>query len=234
MTATLSEKKPDGLVWELEGPPLTIGRTSDNTIVMPVAGVADRQAVVAKIDGRYVVDDRSGSGVLVNGARRGRAVLKNGDEIEVGGRVLVFGGAPEVEAAAPASTPEVAMLDELVDSIRSHRDREQIEKELARIRLREEWDKVLHVAERLQQRVKDDARVKYFAVDRREADVLIRLQRTPSSTSHMIHVSLRHPEHRDHAMPGFWLRRSGEQDRCLDSAQALSAELVRELAYLLA
>ncbi len=63
----------------------------------------------------------------------------------------------------------------------------------------------------------------------------IRLQRKPSSPSHMIHISLRRPEHRDHAMPGFWLRRSGEQqDRCLNSVQALSAELVRELAYRLA
>lgn len=135
---------------------------------------------------------------------------------------------------APADEKPASMLDELVGSIRSHRDREQQEKQEAEARVRSEWDKTLTLAEELKAKTADDARLKRFIVDRRAQDVMIQLQRTPTSPMLFITVSLRHPDQKSTALSGIWLRRTGEPDRCLANAQLVGTELIRDLAFLLA
>ncbi len=60
------------------------------------------------------------------------------------------------------------------------------------------------------------------------------MQRSPGTRQHIITLSLRHPDHRDHALSGIWLLRTGEPDRCLPGVQRVAVERVRELAFLLA
>jgi pSer/pThr/pTyr-binding forkhead associated (FHA) protein len=64
---------------------LHIGRSPSADIVLDDATVSRRHAVIARQDGATVLlDDRSRHGVLVNGERIGRAVLRHGDEIHLG------------------------------------------------------------------------------------------------------------------------------------------------------
>ena len=70
----------------LDRPILHIGRSPAADIVIDDATVSRRHAVIATQDGQTVLlDDRSRHGVLVNGERIGRAVLRSGDVIHLGG-----------------------------------------------------------------------------------------------------------------------------------------------------
>jgi len=134
----------------------------------------------------------------------------------------------------PAETAASDLLDQLVGSIRSHRDREQQEREAAQALLRGEWEQTLVYAEQLKQKVAEDSRVKYFAVSRRSNDVLIRAQSRPGSPVQFIQLSMEHPDQKGHPLSGVWMRRNNGPDRCFPTAREAIAELVREIAFLLA
>ena len=69
----------------LDGATLRIGRAQDNQLQVPDAHVSKRHAEIRKeIDDYVVVDVGSLAGVLVNGAKVDRAVLTDGDVIELG------------------------------------------------------------------------------------------------------------------------------------------------------
>jgi hypothetical protein len=79
------------LLVALDRPVLHVGRSPSADIVLDDATVSRRHAVIAQQDGQTVLlDDRSRHGVLVNGERVGRAVLKNGDTIHLGGVIMRF------------------------------------------------------------------------------------------------------------------------------------------------
>lgn len=70
---------------------LHVGRSPSADIVLDDATVSRRHAVIALQDGRTVLlDDRSSHGVLVNGERTQRAVLRNGDLIHLGSVAMRF------------------------------------------------------------------------------------------------------------------------------------------------
>lgn len=154
----------------------------------------------------------------------------------------VFQPAPAAAAGVgvPAAGAKVSaddslkLLDHLVGSIRSHRDREKTEKEEAQARLREEWEKTLAYAEQLKRKVGGDPRIKYFEISRRNNDAMIRVQREPSLPQQTITLSMEHPDDKGHLLRGVWLRRNGQLDRCYETADEAIGELVRDLAFLLA
>ncbi|WP_162932597.1 FHA domain-containing protein [Solimonas sp. K1W22B-7] len=134
---------------------------------------------------------------------------------------------------APDPTP-THMLDQLVGSIRSHREREQSEREQVQERLRGEWNLAVTYAEQLKLKLDGDPRVHYFTISRRNNDLIIRSQRSPDSPIQFTQLSMDHPEDKGHALTGLWLRRSGQHDRCYETAREALSELIRELAFLLA
>lgn len=230
--------------WALGSFQLTIGRRPDNNIVVDDRHVSGRHAVVGCEQGRYYVEDlKSSNGTLLNGKPVRRAWLGDADSVRIGGLELVFvdeqvRSIPPPAGSAPAppvqDTAEGAMLDELVGSIRTHRERERTEREEAAARVRTEWDRWLILAEQLKAKVGGDPRIKYFGIDRRAQDVVIRIQRETGGQQQLITVALEHPDYRGHTSRGIWLIRSGETDRCMPTAQALATELIRELAFALA
>jgi uncharacterized FlaG/YvyC family protein len=231
--------------WELGSFLIAIGRRPDNNIVLDDKFVSGRHAVVGFEQGRYYVEDlKSSNGTLLNGKPVHRANLNDGDVIRIGALRIRFKDTPvpgiPLPSAAPASTldpsatSEANLLDELVGSIRSHRDRERSERELAEARWREEWEKLLTMAEQLKAKISSDPRVKHFGIDRKVNDVMIRIQRQAGGPQKLITIALRHPDYRDQVLNGIWLIRSDEPERCLQTAQAVGTELIRELAFLLA
>lgn len=142
-------------------------------------------------------------------------------------------GVPAAGAKVSADD-SLKLLDHLVGSIRSHRDREKTEKEEAQARLRGEWEKTLAYAEQLKRKVGGDPRIKYFEISRRNNDAMIRVQREPSLPQQTITLSMEHPDDKGHLLRGVWLRRNGQLDRCYETADEAIGELVRDLAFLLA
>jgi hypothetical protein len=79
------------LLVALDGDVLHLGRSPSADIVLDDATVSRRHAVIAIQDGATVLlDDRSRHGVLVNGERVGRAVLRHGDQIHLGGAAMRY------------------------------------------------------------------------------------------------------------------------------------------------
>lgn len=138
------------------------------------------------------------------------------------------------ERHALADPAPAGLLDQLVGSIRSHREREQQEREDAQARLRGEWDQAVAYAEQLKLKVDGDPRVHYFAISRRNNDIIIRSQRAADLPVTFTQLSMDHPEDKGHALTGIWLRRTAQADRCYPTAREAMSELVRELAYLIA
>jgi hypothetical protein len=68
-----------------------IGRRAASDIVLDDVTVSRRHALVLERAGRPVIaDDRSLNGVFVNGRRVREARLENGDEVQIGARVMRY------------------------------------------------------------------------------------------------------------------------------------------------
>jgi pSer/pThr/pTyr-binding forkhead associated (FHA) protein len=68
-----------------------VGRAPSADIVLDAPTVSRRHAVIAQQDGEtLVLDDRSRHGVLVNGERVSRGVLRAGDVIQLGAVTLRY------------------------------------------------------------------------------------------------------------------------------------------------
>jgi pSer/pThr/pTyr-binding forkhead associated (FHA) protein len=90
--ATMREIRPDGTVREvrLDGRPLTIGRASENGLVLRDSRASRFHGRLQARRGALVYTDLgSTNGSLVNGVPVTEVVLGEGDRIELGGTVLV-------------------------------------------------------------------------------------------------------------------------------------------------
>jgi len=86
---TLPEMKPIPLT----GGKLTIGRATDNTVVLNHPQVSAHHAELDKVEGGYrVLDTNSTNHVYVNGQRVSYQLLRTGDEIRIGPFLLVYTG----------------------------------------------------------------------------------------------------------------------------------------------
>jgi pSer/pThr/pTyr-binding forkhead associated (FHA) protein len=90
------EDGDDVVLVALDRAVLHLGRSPSADIVLDHVTVSRRHAVLSEENGRTVLlDDRSRNGVLVNGERVGRAVLRNGDVIHLGEVIMRFVEVPE-------------------------------------------------------------------------------------------------------------------------------------------
>jgi signal transduction histidine kinase len=101
-------------------PSYSIGRASDNQIVLEGAGVSRRHGVIHREGDDFSVSDLdSYNGIFVNGKRVKHAVLKHNDEIRVGTHTIVYS---EEEKPIPVSDMTVTLeedYDRLVQEIAS-------------------------------------------------------------------------------------------------------------------
>ncbi len=99
--ARLSERFP------LSGSEVKIGRAPGSTVQLDESGVAWDHCVIRQSEGRFhVQDQRTGSGTFVNGMRISEHWLEPGDQISIGGTVLLY----REQSAAPADTTPQHML----------------------------------------------------------------------------------------------------------------------------
>jgi len=90
------EDGEDVVLVSLDRSVLHLGRSPSADIVVDHSTVSRRHAVLSSQDGRTVLlDDRSRNGMLVNGERVGRAVLRHGDVIHLGEVAMRYLEVPE-------------------------------------------------------------------------------------------------------------------------------------------
>lgn len=95
----------------------TIGRGSDNVLVIPDISVSRQHVVVVREAGKWIVMDQgSGNGTRLNGKPVTRGSLQHGDEIAMGDTVLQYvepggvalrGARPPVDALRTEERPEI-------------------------------------------------------------------------------------------------------------------------------
>jgi pSer/pThr/pTyr-binding forkhead associated (FHA) protein len=86
---TGSEEK-DG-IFELGEKAVIIGRSAECDIQLGVPNVSRKHAAVVSHNEEYLIEDlESTNGVFVNGIKVVKCVLRNNDQIEIGGVKLVF------------------------------------------------------------------------------------------------------------------------------------------------
>lgn len=70
---------------------MTIGRKEGNDIVIPIQTVSGNHAVLSNEGGNwFITDNNSTNGVILNGNRVQKHILKNGDKIQLGGVLMIF------------------------------------------------------------------------------------------------------------------------------------------------
>jgi len=75
----------------LHKPTMTIGRKEGNDIVIPIETVSGSHAILTNEGGNWFIsDNNSTNGVILNGNRVQKHILKQGDKIQLGGALLVF------------------------------------------------------------------------------------------------------------------------------------------------
>ncbi|MBS0210457.1 MAG: FHA domain-containing protein [Planctomycetes bacterium] len=93
-----------GLRFELDAPSTTIGRDSDNSLQLHDHEVSRRHAIISNADGVCTVtDQRSSNGTFINGRQITAQELRTGDEVQMGGTLMLFTGAT-VEPPGAANT----------------------------------------------------------------------------------------------------------------------------------
>jgi pSer/pThr/pTyr-binding forkhead associated (FHA) protein len=94
----------------LERPVTSIGRKSDNHIVVKNQHVSRYHAQIRNVKGSFVLLDLDSTvGTSVNGKKIKQAFLKEGDVISVGGIPLIFGiGTPKSPLEYPNTGPQSA------------------------------------------------------------------------------------------------------------------------------
>ena len=93
--------------FSLSGEAIRIGRAPGSTIQIDESGVAWEHCVLHPSDGRYrLVDSRTGGGTYVNGMRVAEHWLAAGDQITVGGTVLLY----REDLAPSAGSPQQTLL----------------------------------------------------------------------------------------------------------------------------
>jgi pSer/pThr/pTyr-binding forkhead associated (FHA) protein len=92
----------------LERPVTSIGRRSDNHIVIKDQHVSRYHAQIRNIKGSFVLMDlESTVGTSINGKKVKQAFLKEGDVISIGGSPLIFGlGTPKTPLEYPKTGPQ--------------------------------------------------------------------------------------------------------------------------------
>ncbi len=81
---------------QLEQDLITIGRSKENTIVIPNKKVSRKHARIERVGATYQVTDlESGNGTRINGEKVGFHALSKGDEIKVGDAFLKVQGIDE-------------------------------------------------------------------------------------------------------------------------------------------
>ncbi len=100
---------------------VTIGRASDNDIVIPDVLASRHHATLVLTPLGTEIQDRSINGTFVNGTRVGSAILREGDVVTIGNVDLVLGGGllvprSETEAATRTGGLEVRGVDYIVDN----------------------------------------------------------------------------------------------------------------------
>jgi pSer/pThr/pTyr-binding forkhead associated (FHA) protein len=94
----------DGKTWYLNRPVTTVGRSTDNDIVMSDTAVSRRHFRLERTgNGFRVVDEGSGNGTWLNGTKASRDDLFDGDRIMAGDSVLVFTTVGNVRPRASAA-----------------------------------------------------------------------------------------------------------------------------------
>jgi len=102
----------------LEGTELSLGRGSDNTVVLPDYSVSRRHAVVRlETDGWHILDLESTNGVLLNRAAVEEALLRPGDHLKVGVfEIDVAGTEPPPPPPEPPEPEAVGERRSVLDS----------------------------------------------------------------------------------------------------------------------
>jgi pSer/pThr/pTyr-binding forkhead associated (FHA) protein len=119
VTVTLDFKGREIGQWSVDRP-LTVGRTSDNDIVIDNLAVSRHHAIIEPDDEGCVIRDAGSlNGVQVNGVQTHESVLANGDIVTLGKHRIVCHVASHGETADPSQFDPTMMVasDEVVGTI---------------------------------------------------------------------------------------------------------------------
>lgn len=93
----------------------TIGRLSDNAVVIDSPAVSSHHACVFRDGNDFIIEDlQSTNGTFVNDARVTRQALQNGDVVAVGKHTLVFDGRSQEASTAAAAEGHASSIGETV------------------------------------------------------------------------------------------------------------------------
>ena len=130
--------------------------------------------------------------------------------------------------------PDLEELDRLLGSIRSFRDQEADQQRLRQTELMREWRETLGYAEAMKTRLAREPRIRYFEVSERRHEVVLRIVRAPGEPTRLLTLTWGHPEQRDKAPDGIWMRATNYPDRRFQKGTEAVRELVAMLAVFLA
>jgi two-component system, cell cycle response regulator len=99
---------------ELDGAPLTIGRSSESGLTIPHASVSRHHCRVVRDNRNYIMEDLGSTNkTFVNGLAITRTQLADGDRIKLGDSVFKFFELGSVEADYQKQLVDLAVMDEL-------------------------------------------------------------------------------------------------------------------------
>jgi diguanylate cyclase (GGDEF)-like protein len=122
-----------GQMFRLERPEVVIGRAAGTDVRLQDDGVSRRHARIVLVDGQLGIEDlESANGTLVNGEPVRRAILRDGDKIQVGSTtILKFTYSDELEEHFREKMLDAALRDGLTGAFNKGHFNQQLPIEIA-------------------------------------------------------------------------------------------------------
>ena len=98
----------EGKIVELHGNLITVGRNSENGLQLDDGTVSSFHATLTKDDGDYVLtDQQTRNGTFVNGQQITEKRLRHGDELLLGGIMLLYESNTEPTMQGATARPDI-------------------------------------------------------------------------------------------------------------------------------
>jgi two-component system cell cycle response regulator len=122
-------------VLEETAPPVSVGRGTDNVVVLPAEGVSRRHARFERRDGQWlIVDLGSTNGTYVNDEPVTEHRLRRGDHVKIGDSIFKYLSGSDVEAAYHEEIYRMTIVDGLTQAHNRRFFFESLDREISRAR----------------------------------------------------------------------------------------------------
>lgn len=145
------------------------------------------------------------------------------------------GGTPQSTVGEDSWSWVTAKLDQQIQGIRSHRERDETTTQTRLAELEQSWARLISAMQKLKAQLASHPRLRSFDITRDQKEVAVKIEDRREKLGYRYFLlSRHHPDGKFTGMQAVWLREPGKEDQSFPDPQEAASELVQRIAATLA